>query len=58
MGEREGAEFGWGNLTKKDYLEEAGVNGRIMLRRIFRKWVVGSWTGLIWLRIGTGGGHV
>jgi hypothetical protein len=22
----------------------------------FRKWDVGAWTGLIWLRIGTGGG--
>jgi hypothetical protein len=24
---------------------------------IFRKWDVGVWTGLSWLRIGTGGGH-
>jgi hypothetical protein len=23
---------------------------------IFRKWDGGAWTGLIWLRIGTGGG--
>jgi len=28
------------------------------LRWIFRKWDVGAWTGMIWLRIGTGGGHV
>jgi hypothetical protein len=34
------------------------VDGRIILRRIFRKWegVVG--TGWSWLRIGTGGGHL
>jgi len=25
---------------------------------IFRKWDVGAWNGLIWLRIGTGGGHL
>ena len=24
----------------------------------FRKWDVGVWTGFIWLRIGTGGGHL
>jgi len=24
---------------------------------IFSKWDVGVWTGFIWLRIGTGGGH-
>jgi len=23
-----------------------------------KKWDVGAWTGLIWLRIGTGGGHL
>ena len=32
--------------------------GRIILRWIFRKWDVGLWTGSIWLRIGTGGGHL
>jgi hypothetical protein len=30
--------------------------GRIILRWIFRKWDVGVWAGLSWLRIGTGGG--
>jgi hypothetical protein len=25
---------------------------------IFRKWDVGKWTGLRWLRIGTGGGKL
>jgi len=30
----------------------------IILRWIFGKWDVGIWTGLIWLRIGTGGGHL
>jgi hypothetical protein len=31
-----------------------GADGRIILNWIFRKWVGGAWTGLIWLRIGTG----
>jgi hypothetical protein len=35
-------------------LEDPGVDGRITLRWIFRKWDMGAWTGLIWLRIGTG----
>ena len=43
----------WGNLREKDHLEDTGVDGRI-----FRNWDVGTWTGLIWLRIGTGSGHL
>ena len=31
---------------------------RIILRLIFRKWDVRAWTRSIWLRIGTGGGHL
>jgi len=51
-------EFWWGNLRERDYLGDPGLDGRIMLRWIFRKWDVRVWTGLIWLRIGTGGGHL
>jgi hypothetical protein len=36
-------------------LEDQGVDGRVILKRIFRMRDEG-WTGLIWLRIGTGGG--
>jgi len=28
------------------------------IKMILRKWDVGIWTGSIWLRIGTGGGHL
>ena len=50
--------FGGGNLRERDHLGDPGVNGRIILRWIFRQWNVEVWTGLSWLRIGTGGGHL
>jgi len=47
-----------GNLREGDQWGDPGVDGRIILRWIFRKWDVGVWTGLSWLRIGTGGGYL
>jgi hypothetical protein len=37
---------------------DPGVDGRIILRGIFRKWNVGVWTGSSWLRIRTGVGQL
>ena len=50
--------FWCGNLRERDHWGDPDVDGRIILRWIFRKWegVVG--TGWSWLRIGTGGGHL
>jgi len=45
-------------LGERDYLEEPGVDRRIISRWIFRKWSVMEWTGSIWLRIETGSGYV
>jgi len=39
-------------------MEVAGIDGRIIIKRIFRMWIVGVWIGFIWLKIGTGGGHL
>jgi len=45
-------------LRLRDHFGDPGVDGRIILRRIFRKLDVGVYTGSSWLRIGTGGGHL
>ena len=48
----------WGSLRERGHWGDQDVDGRIILRWIFRKLegVVG--TGWSWLRIGTGGGHL
>jgi hypothetical protein len=49
----------WGNLRERVNWGDPDIDGRIILRWIFRKLegVVGR-TGWSWLRIGTGGGHL
>jgi hypothetical protein len=51
-------EFWWGSLRERDRWEDRGVDGRIMLGWIIKKWDVGVRTGLGWLRIGIGGGRL
>jgi len=36
----------------KNHLEDLGLDGRIIPRWMFRKWDLGAWTGLFWLRQG------
>ena len=47
-----------GKPEEGDHLGDPGVDGRIILRWIFRKLDVGVWTGSSWYRIGTGGGQL
>ena len=35
-------EFWWGNLREREHFEHPGVDGRIILERIFSKWDGGS----------------
>jgi hypothetical protein len=48
-------EFWWGDLTEREHLEDTGVDVRIILKRVFRKWDADMGC-LIWLMLGTGGG--
>jgi hypothetical protein len=45
-------------LIERAHFGDPGVDGRSILRWIFRKWDEGIWTGPIWLRMETGGGHL
>jgi hypothetical protein len=47
-----------GKQEEKRPLGDPDVDGRIILRWIFRNWDVGVWTGLGWLRIETVGGDL
>jgi hypothetical protein len=59
MGRREACMgFWWGNLRERDHWGDPGVDGRIILGWILRKWDVVLGTGLGWPRIETGGGQL
>jgi hypothetical protein len=47
--------FSSGDLGEGNQLGNSGVDGMIILKWILKIWD-GAWTGLSWLRIGTGGG--
>ena len=50
--------FWWGNLRERDNFKDLGLDGRITLRWIFRKWDVGARIGSRWLRVETGIEHL
>ena len=47
-----------GKPEGRNHWGDLGIDGRIILERISRRWDVGIWTGLGWPRIGTGGGRL
>jgi hypothetical protein len=49
--------FWWGNVSERDHWGDSSVDGKIILRQIFRKWDV-VWTRLSWLNIETDSGYL
>jgi hypothetical protein len=47
-----------GKPEEKRPLGRPDVDGKMILKWIFRKWNVGVWTQSGWFRTGTGGGHL
>jgi hypothetical protein len=47
----------WGNMRERDHWGNPDVDGKIILRWIFRKWDVEVLTEFSCLMIETGGGH-
>jgi len=45
-------------MRERNHLGDPGVDGRIILRSIIRKWYVGVWTLSRWVRIGKCSGHL
>jgi hypothetical protein len=50
--------FDGGNLRERNHLEDPGVDGRIILEWLFKKWNMGAWTGSNWVTIRTSGTHL
>jgi hypothetical protein len=50
--------FWCGNLRENDHFDVPEIDGRIIVKCIFRKWDVRARAGSSWLRIWTGGWHL
>jgi len=45
-------------IPEKDPLENTGLDEKLTLKGVFKKWDEEKWTVLIWLRTGRGGGRL
>jgi hypothetical protein len=43
-----GGQERWGDLVGSEHLEDLGAGGKIILKRIFRKWDGDAWARLLW----------
>jgi hypothetical protein len=50
--------YGRGDLMERDHLVDRGVDVRIILQWVFKKWVGQAWTELLLLRIETSVGRL
>jgi hypothetical protein len=59
MGDRRGAYrvFVY-DVMERDRVEDPGLDRKVILKGIFRKSDGEVWTGLLWLRVGTGGRYL
>jgi hypothetical protein len=48
-------DYWWESQRERDHSEDPDVDGWIILGLILERWNGVMWTGLVWLRIGTGG---
>jgi len=48
--------FRWGDLRELVHLEDLDVDGKLILKWIFKQLDGKEWVGLFWFRIETGGG--
>jgi hypothetical protein len=50
--------FWWEDLMEIDHLKDLGIDGNIIFKSTYKKWDWKALTGMIWHRIGIGGGHL
>ena len=50
--------FWWGNLRERNHFERPRQRWEDIIKMYLPDVVWGAWTGLKWLRIETGGGHL
>jgi hypothetical protein len=47
--------FWWGNMRERDHLEDSGIDGRVILNWIFKKWMEGGgWGSVYWIDVAQG----